>query len=130
MLQQISPQMVLSRFEQFAQAGEQLVDTNLPASELDTFAQLALKARSQKVATVSFVPPAIITADPDIDKIRSMISTAIAKSEKDSSDGTKAGKGTAKGFSARRGGATTGGSLGSLHSGYAANETQDLSRVC
>ena len=53
-----------------AKAGTELVETNLPASELDAFAQLALKARSQKIASVSFVPPAIITDDPDIDKIR------------------------------------------------------------
>ena len=125
MLQQLSPQTVLTKFEAFAKAGEELIDTNLPASELDTFAQLALKARSQPVGTVSFVPPQINTGDPDIDKIRDMIQGAFDRSE-----GGGERRGGAKGFSARKGGATTGGSLGSLSSGYAANESEDLSAVC
>ena len=126
MLQQISPQEVLLKFEQFADAGEQLVSTDLPASELDTFADLALKARAQKIATVSFVPPAIDTADPDIDKIHEMIDAAIERSE---GDGEKGKGGPRKGFS-HRGGTSTGGSLGSLSTGYVANETQDLSKAC
>jgi polyisoprenyl-teichoic acid--peptidoglycan teichoic acid transferase len=104
------------------------VQTNLPASELDTFAELALKARAQKVSTVSFVPPLINTGDPDIDKIQSMIQGAIDRSEGDD-NGSQRTRPT-KGFSARHGGASTGGSIGSLSKGYAANETQDLSRVC
>lgn len=124
MLQQISPQEVLLKFEQFADAGRKLFETNLPASELDTFAELALKARSQKIATVSFVPPAINTSDPDIDKIRSMIDKALEQSE---GGGTvrKAGKGFSK-----RGGTTTGGSLGSMSEGYVANQTEDLGKAC
>src|SRR3712207_8054760 len=51
-------------------------------SELDTFAQLALKARTQKISSVSFVPPVISTSSPDIAKIRSMIETAVDRSER------------------------------------------------
>lgn len=127
MLQQLSPETVIKNFEAIAKAGENLIDTNLPASELDTFAQLALKARGEKVGTVSFVPPAINTADPDIDKIRQMIATAVDRSE---SPGQKRRGTTGKGFSAGQGGATTGGSIGSMSSGYAANQSQDLSKVC
>ena len=53
MLQQLSPQMVITKFEGLAKASESLLETNLPASELDTFAGLALKARSQKIATTT-----------------------------------------------------------------------------
>jgi LCP family protein required for cell wall assembly len=127
MLEQLSPQTVITKFQSLANAGEQLVQTNLPASELDTFAQLALKARSQKVSTVSFVPPAINTANPDIDKIHSMIQTAIDRSEGGSSSQQHR---PTKGFSAHHGGPSTGGSIGSMSKGYAANATQDLSRVC
>ena len=81
MLQQLSPQTVLTKFEALAEASTHLIETDLPASEVGEFTQLALKAKSQKVGTVSFVPPAINTSDPDIDKIRSMIDDAIAKSE-------------------------------------------------
>src|SRR3954468_3558193 len=117
MLEQLSPQTVITKFQSLAKAGEQLVQTDLPASELDTFAQLALKARTEKVSTVSFVPPLINTADPDIDKIHSMIQGAIDRSEGD--DGGQKHRPT-KGFSAHHGGASTGGSIGSLSKGYAA----------
>jgi hypothetical protein len=127
MLHQLSPTTVVTNFEGIAKATTGLISTNLPASELDNFAQLALKARSQKVSTVSFVPPAINTADPDIDKIHTMIQSAIDRSEGDSGGQQKR---PTKGFSAHRTGPSTGGSIGSLSKGYAANETQDLSRVC
>ena len=130
MLQQLSPETVITKFEALADAGENMIETDLPASELDDFAQMALKARSQKVSSVSFVPPAINTSDPDIDKIRSMISTAIDSSEKPATDGDKPRRGTRQGFSANGGGPSTGGSVGSMSSGYAANQAQDLSKVC
>ena len=41
-----------------------MVKTDIPASELDRFMQLALKARGQPVRTVSFVPPMINTVPP------------------------------------------------------------------
>ena len=126
MLQQLSPQMVLTKFEALAKASESVLETNLPASELDTFVDLSLKARSQRIATVSFVPPQIVTAHPDIDKIRSMISKAIDRSE--GTDG--AAKHAGKGFSRRHQGVQTGGSLGSMSDGYAANQADDLSKVC
>lgn len=126
MVQQLSPTTVISNFQEIAQAGQELVQTNLPASELDTFAELALKARSQKISSVSFVPPAINTGDPDIDKIRDMIDRAVERAEGGGGDGTaQAGKG----FS-QRGGVTTGGSIGSLSGGYKANQSQDLAKAC
>lgn len=137
MLQQIEPQRVLLKFEEFARAGQELVDTDLPASELGTFAELALKARSQKITSVSFVPPAVNTSDPDVATIRSMIDAAVEKSQQEEPDtdtasaqGDRSGPRKDKGFRAHRDGATTGGSLGSLSSGYAANQAEDLSRAC
>ena len=48
--------------------------------------------------------------------------------------GVRPGRGavrqTGKGFAANRGGSTTGGSIGSLAGGYAANQAGDLSKVC
>jgi LCP family protein required for cell wall assembly len=132
MLQQLSPKMVLTKFEGLAKASESLLETNLPASELDTFVDLSLKARSQRIGTVSFVPPQITTADPDIAKIHKMITTAIRHSE--GSAGSAGSGGAAdhkgKGFTRRAQGPQTGGSLGSMSSGYAANQADDLSKVC
>ncbi|HET6651246.1 MAG TPA: LCP family protein [Nocardioides sp.] len=125
MLQQLSPRTVVTKFEAIASASEELISTNLPASELGTFAELAMKARSLPVRSVSFVPPAINTSAPDIDKVHAMVQAAIDKSEGRSSGGTKA----KKGFS-RAGSTTVGGSIGSYSEGYAANKAGDLSSAC
>src|SRR3546814_9260329 len=79
-----------ANFEKITKASSAMVDTNLPASELDTFIGLALKAKNRKIGTVSIVPPAINTADPDLDKIRAMVDKAIDKAEGKSPDPKKA----------------------------------------
>ena len=129
MLQQLSPRTVITKFERIAKASEQLITTDLPASELGTFAELALKARSQPVGTVSFVPPAINTSDPDLDKIRRMIDRTIARSSGQSAAKPKSAR---HGFSTQQAadGASVGGSLGNLREGYAANKATDLSAAC
>src|SRR4051795_5456863 len=81
MLQQLSPRTVVTKFERIAKASEKLVTTDLPASELGRFAELAMKARSQPVRTVSFVPPAVSTSHPDIDKIQAMVRSAVDRAE-------------------------------------------------
>jgi polyisoprenyl-teichoic acid--peptidoglycan teichoic acid transferase len=129
MLQQFSPRTVVTKFEAIAKASEQLITTDLPASELGTFAELALKARAQPVSTVSFVPPAINTGHPDIDKIHSMVTAAIDKSQHTHA---AAAKHKRHGFTTKKAGtgSSVGGSLGSLQQGYSANASTDLSSAC
>lgn len=81
MLSQLSPQKVLLKAEAIVDSSKALLDTTIPASELGSFADLALKARSTRVSTVSLVPPIVDTQNPDFDQIHQMIRTAIAKSE-------------------------------------------------
>ena len=135
MLQQLSPQTVVTKFQKIAEASTKLVTTDLPASELGNFAQLAMKARSQPVSTVSFVPPAINTSHPDIAKIQKMIGHAIARSEARSTAkpaGARKPGHKATGFSRKQAaaGGSVGGSLGNLQQGYAANAASDLSSAC
>jgi LCP family protein required for cell wall assembly len=125
MLHQLSPQTVLLNFEKIADASEALITTDLPKSEVDRFMQLALKARNQPVRTVSFVPPMISTGDPDIDKIHSAVEKAIDRSE---GKVVKKKRPTSASSSSSTG--TTGGSIGNLKDGYAANQSSDLSSVC
>src|SRR3954452_19888130 len=66
MLQQISPQTAVRNFEDIAKASSAMISTNIPSSEVDRFITLALKARGEKISTLSLVPPMIRTADPDI----------------------------------------------------------------
>ncbi|MGZ5417333.1 MAG: LCP family protein [Nocardioides sp.] len=127
MLQQLSPRTVITKFEKIASASTELITTDLPASELGRFAELAMKARSKPVSTVSFVPPAINTGAPDIEKIHAMVEKAIEKSEgKD--DGSAAAP-KKDGFSKAKD-TTVGGSIGSFSEGYKANAANDLSSAC
>jgi len=81
MLQQLSPQKVLLNVEKIADSSKALLTTNIPQKDLGVFMDLALKAKSQKVSTVSLVPPVIYTGNPDYAKVRDMISSAIDKAE-------------------------------------------------
>src|SRR3954454_1840382 len=128
MLHQLSPQTVVLKFEQIAKASEALITTDVPQSEVDRFMELAMKARSKPIRTVSFVPPLISTGHPDIGLIHSTVSKAIDRAE------GKAPKQKKKSSTTSPDGGrpitTTGGSLGNLKQGYAANQASDLSSVC
>ena len=130
MLQQLSPQKVVLKFEKIAKASEELISTNVPLSEVDRFIELALKARSQPVRTVSFVPPMINTGRPDIDKIQKAVQDALHPKKKATAKGGAAGSksGGTSGRPANQG--TTGGAIGSMHTGYAANQAEDLGSAC
>ena len=116
---QVSPQEAVSNFGDIAAATSGMIETDLPRGELASFAQLAIKAKSQKIATVSLVPPVINTAHPDLKKIRAMVQKAIDKSE-----------GKATGPRKKKAVTQTGGSLGTRDGGYAANASEDLAAAC
>jgi polyisoprenyl-teichoic acid--peptidoglycan teichoic acid transferase len=123
MLHQLRPQTVLAHFGAIAKAGEQVVSTSIPASQLGTFVSLALKARSLPVSTVSFVPPRIDTGAPDWRLIRTMVRRAIAASR--SLDQTSAAPaGPHRGPRPRHHVTTRNGT------GYAANESHNLANAC
>ncbi len=124
MLHQISPQTVLTNFEKIAKASSAMVSTDIPASEVDNFMALALKARTQPVSTISMVPPLIDTAHPDIALIQRKVKQAIATSEHPPAKG-------ARHHHKRRLPTTiTGGSIGSMSAGYAANDATNLGAAC
>ena len=129
MIEQLSPRVVITKFERIADASRNVISTNLPASELDRFMDLALRAKSQPVTTVSFVPPAVNTGDPDIEQIQDRVQGAVEKSQ--ARDGEPKGKRSTKKDKAVAPSAnTTGGSIGSLNEGYAANDAEDLGSAC
>ena len=81
MLHQLDPQTVVTNFGAIAKAGKQVISTSMPASELATFVDLAVKAKGMPVSSVSFVPPKVDTSDPDWQLIRTMVSDAMDRSE-------------------------------------------------
>jgi polyisoprenyl-teichoic acid--peptidoglycan teichoic acid transferase len=129
MLHQLSPQTVVLKFEKIAKASEALITTDIPKSEVDRFMQLALKARSAPIRTVSFVPPMINTGRPDIALIQKTVGKAIDTSEGKATKAKKK-KGTGSATTSQQPTTTTGGSLGNLKQGYAANQSADLDNSC
>jgi len=123
MLHQISPQVAVRNFESIAKASSAMISTDVPASEVDNFISLALKAKSQKIATLSLVPPLVNTAEPDIKLIQRKVAEAISHSEGTGATGSSHHKHASPA-------GVTGGSLGSLSTGYAANHSDDLSSAC
>jgi LCP family protein required for cell wall assembly len=141
MLQQISPEVALSNFENIAKASSQMISTSVPGSEVARFLDLAVKAKSQKIATLSLVPPMINTADPDIDLIRTKVAEAIDRAEGQApapapapdpeiGTATAAPGGEQKATTPPPPAPVTGGSIGSLSTGYAANQAEDLGSAC
>ncbi|WP_367650357.1 LCP family protein [Nocardioides sp. zg-DK7169] len=136
MLGQVSPQTAVTNFGSIAEASSDMVSTNLPASQVGRFVELALKAKGQKMSTVSLVPPLINTADPDIELMHRKVAEAIAKAEgtfKAPEKAAVSAGGTTGGSSGAGAGTSspvTGGSLGSLSEGYLANQADDLGSAC
>lgn len=116
LLQQADPRTVMIHFEAVARAGQQMLTTDIPASELDRFVQLALQTRRLPVATVSFVPPLVQTYDPDFEQIAAAVQRALDRSERvDSGDPARRDHARPRGGSDRR---------------YRANSTADLATAC
>lgn len=143
MLGQVSPQVALRNFQDIAEASSAMMSTNVPASEVGRFVELALKARSQKIGTLSLVPPMIDTADPDVQLVRDKVQEALGNREPEASAPApaKTEEPGARADSAKSAPAdevaeepvtesVTGGSIGSMSEGYAANEADDLGAVC
>ncbi len=77
MSRQLDPQTVVLHFKDIAGASKGLIETDLPESELATFADLALKAREQKIHSVNLVPPLIKPWDYDAAFVRTTIADAL-----------------------------------------------------
>ncbi|WP_232679519.1 LCP family protein [Nocardioides sp. R-C-SC26] len=123
MLEQISPQSALRNFSQIAKASAAMISTDLPGSEVDRFISLALKARGQKISTVSLVPPLVNTSAPDIALIQTKVAEAIDRAEGNAPKSPTTRR-------TKKDAAVTGGSIGSLSTGYAANQAEDLDATC
>jgi polyisoprenyl-teichoic acid--peptidoglycan teichoic acid transferase len=143
MLDQLDPTVVLKNFQKIAQASSAMVQTSIPASEVDRFISLALKAKSQKISTLSVVPPVFDTYEPNARLIKAKVAEAIDTAEGNAPKPETPAAGASSDAAEDQGGKkpkpkptptadepVTGGSIGSLHDGYAANEAEDLNSAC
>ncbi|MDQ0077101.1 LCP family protein [Arthrobacter oryzae] len=86
MLKQLDPATLLSKFEDIANAGTKVVDSNISASQLGSFVDLAMKAKGQEVSRLTIGPPdfdASFSTVPDFDQIHEKVDQLLAaQSEK------------------------------------------------
>jgi LCP family protein required for cell wall assembly len=122
MLQQMSPETLLLKFQGIASASSKVIQTSVPEGDLGTFVDLAIKAKSQKVTSVQFVPPLIVTAHPDFTKVRSLVASAIAAAEQPAASSSSSPKASA---SATHSSSSTSGSTSASASGVV-----DAKAVC
>ena len=77
-LAQFTPQVVLTRFQDVAAAGADIVQTDLPQSLIPTLVDLAMKAKEQPVQTLELTPAGGIDEfDPDYAYIAELIRTTL-----------------------------------------------------
>jgi LCP family protein required for cell wall assembly len=70
MLNQLDPVTVLTKFNQIAKAGKQVMETDVPPSEINGLIELAGKAKQKKIKSVAFVPPLVYPGSPDFGLMR------------------------------------------------------------
>jgi polyisoprenyl-teichoic acid--peptidoglycan teichoic acid transferase len=138
MLKQLDPATVLTKFQSLADAGKQIVATNLPPDQIGTMLDLAMKGKALPMASVSFTPPTlkaavkgdIPTVNPDFALIRRLTTEAIAASEAKGTAGssTQAAPTTAGSNSAAP--STSGSGTSSTTNKSTGTNTDNLDSVC
>ncbi|GAB3914509.1 hypothetical protein GCM10011575_44780 [Microlunatus endophyticus] len=79
MLNQLDPVTVLTKFNKIAAAGKQIIETDVPPSEINKLIDLAGKAKRHSIASVAFVPPMIYPGSPDFALMHQTTKAAVAK---------------------------------------------------
>ncbi|SEI72460.1 transcriptional attenuator, LytR family [Arthrobacter sp. yr096] len=83
MLKQLDPATLLTKFEDIANAGTKVVDSNISSNQLGSFVDLALKSKNQPVKRLTIGPPdfdASFSTVPDFDLIHSKVQDVLASS--------------------------------------------------
>jgi len=75
-LAEFTPQVVLTKFQAIADAGKQVLSTDIPAAALGHFVDLAELARTTPITTLELAPPEYSGAD--FDKIHAAVKAAVA----------------------------------------------------
>jgi LCP family protein required for cell wall assembly len=81
MLKQLDPATLLSKFEDIANAGTKVVESNISAGQLGSFVDLAMKAKGQDVSRLTIGPPdfdASFSTVPDFDMIHKRVAQLLA----------------------------------------------------
>ena len=77
-LKQVNPVNVVSKFQDIAAAGAQVMKTDIPQSMLGYFVDLGMKTKSLPVKQLELVPPTIDPENPDYAQIHGLVTQALA----------------------------------------------------
>ena len=80
-LEQFDPANVLTKFQSIAEAGAEVVKTDIPQGMLGYFVGLAGKARTQVVSSVELVPPNVDPEQPDYEYVHQLAAEAMVLSD-------------------------------------------------
>lgn len=86
-LRQFTPVNVLTRFQAVADAGGQVVSTDIPSVMLGRFVELAMRSRELPLERLELIPPEFHSETPDFERIASAIADAIARTRPSPSPG-------------------------------------------
>ena len=75
-LTQFQPSIVVTKFQDIAKAGAQVVKTDIPPAALPGFVDLAEKARKRAVTHLELVPPAFDQNKPNYEKLHAAVKAA------------------------------------------------------
>jgi hypothetical protein len=91
MLKQLDPATLLTKFEDIANAGTKVVDSNISSNQLGSFVDLAMKAKRQEVKRLTIGPPdfdASFSTVPDFDLIHERVDQLLASASEAQSAGS------------------------------------------
>ena len=76
-LSQAQPANVLTKFQDVAEAGVQVVSTDIPSAMLPSLVDLATRARERPLGSLELVPGVIDNVDHDYDEIHALVQSAL-----------------------------------------------------
>ena len=78
MVKQFQPAIIVTKFQDIAKAGAQVVRTDVPSGALPGFVDLGDRARKLPVTRLELVPPTFNPAKPDYARLHAAVQAAIA----------------------------------------------------
>lgn len=90
MVKQLDPATVLTRYQDIAKATPGALSTDIPSSQVDSFVDLALKVKSQKIESLDLTPPRVTPSQPDFAEARRLVAEKIDAASKDAEKQTEA----------------------------------------
>ncbi|GEK80743.1 LCP family protein [Agrococcus baldri] len=81
-IRQFTPQTLLTKYTGLAQAGQDMVQSDVPQSMIGSLSELALRTRELPITNLELVPDSgVTTGDPDFEQIHAMVQQALAEAD-------------------------------------------------